>query len=104
MKLTINNFDKPFKIRNWEVYEAEDTGTHYNFYLCGSYNTNHHVAVSIKRTPTLVSQKIQVSFEVSIAYEKYGSIFYTEDVSLRAFKDKDKFWQSVEELIVDKIK
>lgn len=104
MKLTIQNFQKHFKIKNWEVYDVEDKGTHYNFYLCDSYNTNNHVVVIIKREPTLLSQKIQVCFEVKIAYETYGSVFYTEDVSLKAFKDKDKFWNSVEELILDKIK
>ena len=89
MKLTIKNFDKQFKIRNWEVYDTEDKGTHYNFYLCDSYDTNKHVVVIIKREPTMLSQKVEVCFEVKIAYEKYDNVFYTEDVSLKGLEDKD---------------
>ena len=103
MKLTIQNFDKHFKIRNWEVYECQKYDTHYNFFLCDSNDTNKYVVVIIKREPTMLSQKVEVCFEVKIAYDTYGNVFYTEDVTLTGLKDKNIFWNAVENMIVNKI-
>ena len=103
MKLTIKNFDKRFNIRNWYVYDAQDKGTHYNFYLSDTFNSNDNAVVIIKREPTMLSQKVAVCFEVKIAYGKYDNIIYTEDVTLRGLEDKDIFWNAVENMIVNKI-
>ena len=103
MRLTISNYAEQFKTENYIMTDATEFSPHfadtYEFILKPNDSNSKHAAVYIERTPAPLTTKTEVCFKVRIAIDTYTNVVYEEDVTLRGLKDKQAFWDNVDNMI-----